>query len=227
MAAYEIRRVDTATTVPLTGETDDTVWQHAHVARLDQYPWGDEPGPSTTARVLYDPDALYLQFHAEDDEITADVTELNGPTFADSSVEFFATPAPATDEEPGSYFNFEANCCGTFKLAWQEPNWRERDIGRALVSPDDAAVITVETSVSGPTKSAAPDDTSWWLAARIPLSTLRSLTDLPLRFDSETVWRGNFYRSGVPDEQKGTWNRIELQTPEYHSPEFFGRIEFE
>ncbi|SFL44180.1 Carbohydrate-binding family 9 [Halogranum rubrum] len=227
MTAYEVRRVDAETTVPLTGDVDETVWQHARVARLDQYPWGDEPGPSTTARVLYDTEALYLQFHADDTEITADVTELNGPTFADSSVEFFATPAPATNEDPGNYFNFEANCCGTFKLAWQEPNWREREIGRSLVSPAAAASVTVETSVPGPTKSASPDDVSWWLAARIPWSTLRSLTDLSLRPDSETVWRGNFYRSGVPDEAKGTWNRIGLPTPVYHSPRFFGRIDFE
>ncbi|RDZ39715.1 hypothetical protein C5B86_18280 [Haloferax sp. Atlit-19N] len=227
MRTYEVSRIDADRAVPLTGAVDGTVWERANVARLDEYAWGDEPGPETTVRALFDAEALYLQFHVEDDEITADVTELNGPTFEDSSVELFATPAPPDDGSPGRYFNFEANCCGTFKLAWQEPNWRERDIGRDLVSPTDAAAVEVETSVPGPTKTASPDDDAWWLAARLPRSTLQSLTGLPLELDSETVWRGNFYRSGLPDAQKGTWNRIELPEPTYHSPAYFGRIEFE
>lgn len=226
MRTYTVRRAGSADDVPLTGDADDTVWRRAEAAELDQFPWGDDPGPSTTARALYDAEALYLQFHAEDEEITADVTDLNGPTFEDSSVEFFASPERRPDGSPTPYFNFEANCCGTFKLAWQEPNWRERGIGRTLVSPEDAAAVDVETSVPGPTKSADPGDESWWLAARIPLSTLRSLTGLALTLDSETVWRGNFYRSGVSDEAKGTWNRIGLPDPAYHSPEFFGRLEF-
>jgi hypothetical protein len=224
MRTYEVRRVDAEADVPLTGDVDTTVWSRANVARLDQYPWGAELGPSTTARALHDGDALYLQFHAEDDAISAEVTELNGPTFEDSSVEFFASPHAAPR---GEYFNFEANCCGTFKLAWQEPNWRERGIGRDLVPRELAAEIDVATSISGRTRSPEPDDDHWWLASRIPRKTLRSLTGHPVRFDEDSAWRGNFYRSGVRDAAKGTWNRIDLSEPTYHSPEFFGRIEFE
>lgn len=226
MRTYEMRRVDAETDVPLTGEKADTVWNRANVARLDRFQWG-EGGPATTARMLYDPDALYLQFHAEDDDVTAEVTALNGPTFEDSSVEFFASPDPDPDGGPSRYFNFEANCCGTFKLAWQEPNWEERGVGRDLISSADADAIDVVTSVPGSTKSADAGDESWWLAARIPRQVLESLTGLSLGFGSETVWRGNFYRSGLPDAEKGTWNRIDLPDPAYHSPEFFGRIEFE
>jgi len=49
--------------------------------------------------------------------------------YADSSVEFFADPTDGDE----MYFNFEANCCGQFKLAWQAIGWRERGIGRTLM----------------------------------------------------------------------------------------------
>ncbi|MFB9808692.1 carbohydrate-binding family 9-like protein [Haladaptatus pallidirubidus] len=141
---------------------------------VDQFNWHrDGPKPSLTARILYDDETLYLHFHVEDHRISSQVTELNGPTYLDSSVELFADPNPNEDSR---YFNFEANCCGYFKLAWQEEDWQERDIGRDLVSMRVAEQIRVETSVEGSTREPRDDDTGWWLAAAIPFSVLRSLT---------------------------------------------------
>ncbi|ESP86987.1 hypothetical protein K933_15747 [Candidatus Halobonum tyrrellensis G22] len=221
VATYEVRHAEGP--IPLSGDAADDAWLRANAAHLDQFSWG-ESGPDTAVRALHDGEALYLQFLADDDRIHADVTELNGPTFEDSSVEFFATPGPAGGTR---YLNFEANCCGTFKLGWQEPRWRERGVGRDLVPPGLADEITVETSEPGPTRDPRPDDDGWWLAARIPESTLRSLTGREVTVGSGAVWRGNFYRSGVPDERKATWSPLPLSTPEYHSPEFFGWVEFE
>lgn len=222
MRSYEIRRTEEPT--PLSGDVEGTVWETAEIARIDSFTWSDGgPRPETTVRALHDDDALFLQFQVEDDDISAEVTELNGPTFRDSSVEFFANPTPELDP---MYVNFEANCCGTFKLAWQEYDWRERDVGRETISTSLAREIDVETSVDGPTRTPTPEDESWWLATRIPVETLQSLTGRDVSVESESVWRGNFYRSGVPDEQKATWNPLETAEPMYHSPECFGRIEF-
>jgi len=223
MKEYAIRRADGP--VPLTAEHAGTPWERADEFAIDEFSWHESgPKPLTTGKALYDDDALYLSFDVEDEAISAEVTELNGPTYQDSSVEFFARPAP--ESEP-KYFNFEANCCGTFKLAWQEPNWEERGIGRDLISPELAERITVRTSVPGPTRSPSPDDESWWLAAAIPFDVLAEFTGLPLSPSTGTEWRGNYYRSGVAsDSQKATWNPIEKPEPIYHSPECFGRLRF-
>ncbi|WP_126664917.1 carbohydrate-binding family 9-like protein [Haloterrigena salifodinae] len=223
MREYTVNR--TTVDVPLAGTVSGTPWADAVAFRIDEFSWHDGgPKPLTTGRALYDDRAIYLQYHAEDTDIAASVTELNGPTYRDSSVEFFADPTPDDDSR---YFNFEPNCCGQFKLAWQERDWEARGIGRDLVSSDVAATVDVETSVPGPTKDPHPDDEEWWLAAALPFDALEALTGVTLAPTSGTEWRGNFYRSGVPTAQKATWNPIEKPEPDYHSPEYFGRIRFE
>jgi hypothetical protein len=211
--------------VPLVGDVAGTPWEQANELCVDRFNWHDGgPKPETTARLLYDDEALSLQFQVEDYDISSTVTELNGPTYADSSVELFADPNPDADSH---YFNFEANCCGYFKLAWQEKDWEERGIGRDLVPADLADAIRVETSIDADTREPQPDDDGWWLAATIPFETLASFTGVDIAPESGTTWRANVYRSGVESpSQKSTWNPMPTPEPDYHSPEFFGRLRF-
>lgn len=114
MKTYTIGRV--TDNVPLTGAVAGTPWSDVPSFALEEFTWhggGAEPKPKTTGRVRYDDHALFLQFHVEDTDITASVTELNGPTFGDRSVGFFADPNPNEDDR---YVNFEPNCCSQFKL---------------------------------------------------------------------------------------------------------------
>ncbi|WP_121741495.1 carbohydrate-binding family 9-like protein [Natronorubrum halophilum] len=224
MKQYTIARA--RSTVPLGDAVDGTPWEEATVFRIDEFSWHEGgPKPLTTGRVCYDDEAIYLQFSVEDREITASVTALNGPTFEDSSVEFFADPTP---DEDSRYFNFEPNCCGQFKVAWQEAGWQERGIDRDLISPELADRISIRTSVPGPTTDGESDADGWWLAAAIPFDVLSELTGREIAPTAGTEWRGNFYRSGVAtDSQKATWNPIEKPAPDYHSPEYFGRLRFE
>lgn len=221
MKSYDFEYVSGS--VPLDDEAVTDPWTRANEFDIAEFSWYEGgPKPATRGRGLYDDDALYLRFEVEDHDITAEVTELNGPTFRDSSVEFFAAPNPG-----GNYFNFEVNCCGQFKLAWQEPGWMEREIGRDLISAELADRISVRTSVPGPTKRASPDDEAWWVTAAIPFDVLHELTGRAVKPTEGTNWRGNFYRSGVAtDSQKATWNPIGKPDPDYHSPEYFGRLRF-
>lgn len=221
MKEYAIRRAQRS--VPLDESVEGAPWAEADTFDVAEFSWYEGgPKPATRGRMLYDDSTLYLRFDVEDAHITAEVTDLNGPTYRDSSVEFFADPDPNS-----KYFNFEANCCGQFKLAWQEPGWAERGIGRDLIAPELADRIVVETSVPGPTKRADPTDEGWWLAAAIPFDVLAEFTGLDVEPSTGTEWRGNFYRSGVEsDSQKATWNPIPKPEPDYHSPECFGRLRF-
>jgi hypothetical protein len=221
MRTYDVARVED---VSLTGDTDGA-WAAADAADLDQFAWTDGEGPATTARALTDGDAVYVQFQVADDEISAENRDLNGTVYKDSCVEFFAAPTPARDL---TYFNFEANCVGDVHLGWVDPDWNNGrgPGGRDLVGEDLAADIEVATSVPGPTRAPAPDDESWWLAARLPVETLRAFTGRDVSVAAGTEWRANFYREGVPDHLLGTWNRVEHDEPEYHLPEQFGRLRF-
>lgn len=224
MRTYTIRK--TGEDVPLDGSGEGP-WERADRLYVDRFNWHDDgPKPATTAWLLYDDDALYAQFDVEDHNISSAVTELNGPTFRDSSVELFADLDPDADGDT-RYFNFEANCCGFFKLAWQREGWQERGLGRDLISPELAEEIRVETSVDGPTRGPRESDRGWWLAAAIPFSVFGEFTGVDVDPKEETTWRANVYRSGVEDDSmKATWNPMPTPEPDYHSPGFFGRFLF-
>lgn len=223
MKTYTVTRAETA--VPLAGDLEGP-WTNAEAALIDEFNWYESgPKPETTVRGLYDERALYLQYRVEDHEIVSRTTELNGPTYEDSCVEFFATPLPGRNAH---YLNFEANPCGVFKMGWMEPGWSVRGIGRDLVSPALAETVTVETSESGPTRRPTDDDESWWLTTSIPFETLSEFTGLPLAPSSGDRWRANFHRTGVASvSQEASWNPIGTQEKQFHSPGHFGWLVFE
>ncbi|WP_436926669.1 carbohydrate-binding family 9-like protein [Halosimplex amylolyticum] len=223
MKTYTIARADAD--VPLTGDVEGP-WTAADVASIDEFNWYESgPRPETTVRGLYDDTSLSLQFLVEDDEIASRTTELNGPTYEDSCVEFFATPDPGSNAR---YLNFEANPCGVFKMAWMEPGWSVRGIGRDLVSPELAEAITVATSEPGPTREPSADDESWWLAVRFPFEALSAFTGLDLAPGSGDRWRANFHRTGVASRsQEASWNPIGTAEKQFHSPGHFGWVDFE
>ena len=205
--------------VPLDGRIDGTPWADADVAAVDEFPWydGGEKQPAW-ARACYDEAALYLQYQVEDAHSYAEATELNGPVWEDSAVEFFARP----DLDDSRHFNFEANCVGTFLLGWGPG----RD--RTFVDADLADPFRVETSIAGPTKAESPDDDSWWLTARLPFEALSAFVDVEIRPTAGTEWRGNFHRcGGRTDPQLAAWNPYQTAEPNYHDPEYFGRLVFD
>ena len=214
-----------AVDIPLTGQVDATPWQRAEPLAIDQFVWFERGQKQATAlRVLYDDDALFLQFLCEDSHIFSETTELNGPVCRDSCVEFFATIDPAKGPD---YFNFEVNACGTIHLGWG-PAGSGGGVSRSLVSAELAAAITVVSSVAGPTKQESPSDANWWLAARIPFATLSAFTGQPVRVGPGTLWRCNAFRcGGKTDDQFAAWAWIDWPHPSFHRPQFFGELRFE
>ena len=212
-----------ASAVPLGGQIEQTPWAEATPLAIDQYPWYDCGAKHpTTVRLLYDEQFLYAQFHCADTHISAVTTKLNGPVSVDSCVEFFATIEP--DRRP-HYFNLEINCCGTVLLGFNDS--RQNRLRNAA---EATRRIGVATSLPGPTKRESPDDDGWWLAAALPFDVLSELAGVPVQPRSATAWRANFYRcGGQSDPQHACWSPIDAaahSTPDFHRPEYFGRLRF-
>ena len=219
MRTYRIKR---ATRTPaLSGEVKGTAWQSAEALAVDNWPWyvGGDKQP-TEIRVLYDDRAIYVQFQCVDRHIYSRTTELNGPVYKDSCAEFFA----GTDPDAGpEYFNFEANCCGVFHLGFGSGRHDRR-----LITPELASRVEVASSERGPIRDEKPDDSHWWVAARLPLDVLSEFTGRTVAPKPGDQWRANFYRiGGRLDGQYACWSLIELPTPDYHRPEFFGQVVIE
>jgi hypothetical protein len=214
---YRIERAEEP--VPLTGEVDGTPWAGANAASLDTFRWIEASrDPPATVRVLYDDSAVYCQYQVPDDRIEAAATELNGRVWEDSAIEWFLDPHPETPE----YCNLEANCVGTFLMSWRRADAVEREI-----QPETASQVTIETSVSGPTRTPSPEDESWWLAAAIPYDVLETISGTTIAPSSGDRWQGNFHRINSENAADvGVWNPIETPHRDLHSPEFFGELIF-
>ena len=217
MKTYTISYADDP--MPLDGRIDGAPWADADMAAIDEFPWY-ERGEKQSARVraLYDDDAVYLQYQVEDAYSYAEATELNGPVWEDSAIEFFARP----DLDDPNHFNFEANCVSTFLIGW---GYRRE---RVFIEPGLAEPFQVETSIGGPTKEESPDDDAWWLAARLPFDAISEFIGLDVRPSPGTEWRGNFHRcGGKTDPQAACWNPYGTPERDYHNPDYFGRLIFD
>ena len=218
MRRYTVRRVVGA--IPLTGRVSGTAWEHACVLRIDRYPWYERGRrQSTTVRLLCSGATLFVQFRCRDRHSSARETKLNGDVYLDSCVELFAMPRPAAGD---AYFNLEINCCGCMHLGWGagRPD-------RRLATPEIARRIPIATSVPAPTKDESHDDRTWWVAVALPFAALSDFAGMPIRPRPGAAWGANLYRcGGQTDPQYACWNPIDWPRPDYHRPEFFGRLRF-
>ncbi len=216
--SYEIVR---ATEMPeLCGCAGCGPWSTANALEISNFPWyqsGDKQ--ATTVRMLYDDNALYVQFLCEDKHIDAKSRELNGMVCQDSCVEFFAMTNPSIN---GDYFNLEINCCGRVHLGLGEGRPDRTLAPQAIVD-----CLQIVTSVESATKDASADDDGWWVAAAIPFDVLSDYTGHPVAPGAGSQWRANCFRcGGQVDDQYGVWSPVQWDHPDYHRPEFFSLLRF-
>ncbi|NIA06337.1 MAG: hypothetical protein GWP14_01665 [Actinobacteria bacterium] len=222
MRRYMVKRVSTE--VSLSHKVLGAAWSDADELSIDSYPWFKSGRKEcTTARLLYDQKAVYVQFLCKDKHIYADHTEINSSVCEDSCVEFFAQPIPQVDQR---YFNLEINCCGTFLLGWGRSI---QEIAGSYVDPAlSTAHLKIAASVAGPPKQESPDDNGWSVAVQMSFELISRLSGRQIRPTSGSVWRANFYRcGGRTNRQYACWNRVGTPSPDYHRPEFFGELLFE
>lgn len=217
MKIYYVRR---ASAPYEEGDPEGRFWSRAEVAKVDEFPWY-ESGERwrAEARLLYDDEHLYFRMDSWDRHIVGLHTEPNQPVYLDSCAELFIKPGTAPEL---GYFNFEINCVGTMLLAFGTGR-----AGRVFVTPELARQVHIWHSIPGPVKYETAEDRFWAVEAVIPFAVMRAYTELlPPMPGSE--WRGNFQRcaDGSSNPQWSCWNRIETERPDFHRPEFFGRLVF-
>ena len=194
-------------------------WQGAQVFHINHFPWETEfDRQNTTLRALYDPKALYLQYHCQDRHIVSKHVGTNSHVFMDSCVEFFASIEPHLSPD---YFNLEMNACGHLLMGFGHKGG-----SRQHISEDLAGKIRIVSSVPGPKRNPSPDDSEWWLCAQVPWSVISELAGRQVRPTSGTVWHANAYRCGG-DSDFAAWYPIDHPVPSFHRPEHFRKVTFE
>lgn len=219
--AFRIKKIDD--NFKLTADPTEGAWPLAGSLEIENFSWlkpEDPLPPETAVRLLYSNDRIYVLFHAKEKWLQARETRFNHNVCFDSCVEFFVAP-----NEKG-YFNFEFNCVGTL-LVWFGPSRKER-VALTMEDVRDVEIVTslpkgiaIDEAIPGP-----PD--GYTVAVSIPFEIFEKYSGVT-RPVSGTVWRANFYKCSdrTPQPAWGTWAPVDLPKPDFHRPEFFGRIIFE
>ncbi|MEJ1238577.1 carbohydrate-binding family 9-like protein [Chryseolinea sp. T2] len=207
--------------VVIDGNWNKRPWKDIPSVKVENR-MGDEPRftPVTEAKACYDSANIYVIFRVEDKFVKSTVTEYNGNVSGDSCVEFFFSPDTT---HPDHYFNLEINAGGTPLIFFITKPWTE-----VLRLPDDA-IRQIEIAHSLP-KVVDPEiqkPVTWTIEYRIPIRMLRQFANVTLP-KAGVVWPANFYKTGskTSNPHYYTWSPVSNPVPNFHLPEYFGRIAF-
>lgn len=184
--------------------------QYAAKAPVATVNWPEYPErPEVEALIARSSHSLFLKFDVTEQSVRGTYTDDGSPVYQDSCVEFFVR-----HPDDRRYLNFEFNCLGTCDAARRQ----SRELA-APFAPTEYQRIRRHASL-GRTPVAIDDKaTSWRLLIEIPFE-LMDLDGQAL----PSALRVNFYKCGDLTKRPHflSWNPIELPTPNFHCPEYFG-----
>lgn len=213
---YEVRRVTTAPAID--GKLDEAAWAAASQPVTLQFLWESQTGAkqTTRARVLWDANALYIGYEADDADITAQFLKRDDPTYRDDAVEIFINPNPAQEVV---YYGFEWNARG---VMYDYLNYNSRTLFKRY----DATGVQVTTTLRGTLNDSTDKDQGWTLEAAIPWANFEELSRRPPV--AGAIWKANFNRwDGVePNRRMSIWSDPQQPTAWPHVPSRFGELVF-
>ncbi|MCH2115670.1 MAG: carbohydrate-binding family 9-like protein [Pirellulales bacterium] len=219
LLTYRVRR---GTPGAIDADWDKGPWKQAPSLEIRQY-MGERPEhrPGAQAKVLYDDENIYVTFRVEDRYVRAVAQENQDSVCADSCVEFFFTPG--IDPNLG-YFNLETNCGGTALFHYGKNPGSER----TLISNADIGRIEIAHSLPKVVEPEIIEPTTWTLQYRLPFKVLERYCPI-VRPAAGVVWRANFYKCADQTSHPHwlTWSHVDNPQPNFHLPQFFGKIVFD
>ncbi len=219
-SVYRVQRLKKP--IVIDGNWNKAVWQKISPVDLTHFMGPIPPfRPTAQAKMMYDDDYVYVIFQVHDKYVRSIVEKQNGPVSTDACVEFFFSPDTALRAK---YFNLEINAGGTPLMAYHLHKQREYP----LFTPEDFSTITIAHSLPSKVDPQITEPITWTLEYRLPLALLEKYGSV-VRPKKGITWRGNFYKiaSKSTNPHWITWAKIDLPTPTFHSPQFFGTLLFQ
>lgn len=181
---------------------------------IDIAPWPAYPDkPSVFFKIGHNGSHLFVKYDVKETEVLARYKKINDPVYKDSCVEFFIS-----FDNDKDYYNIEFNRLGTClgRFGAQRNN-------RVEISAEILKTIRYERMLR-PTNT-ADLAINWTLTVAVPIQVFcfHSLGSLP-----DKSSRMNFFKCGDDLSQPHylAWNNIISPEPDFHLPEFFGKVEF-
>lgn len=198
-----------------TESPQEAGWDDISFAEIGEYPWSGAYRPKATAALVCCDDRFVLRMKALEkrDHLRMEEEGLSGFVHEDSCMEFFFSPFPGAE----NYINFEINPRGAAHIAVGKDRHNRKRVESLL----DAKEFSVK-----PFLQDRGADCEWGFTAEISFRLIARMLEIGTYAPPE-VLSGNFYICGdkTPVPHYGVWNFVDLPAPDYHRPEFFGRIE--
>lgn len=192
-------------------------WSSISFAEIGVYPWSGAYRPKAAAALVCCHDRFILRMKALErrEYLRMEEQGLSGFVHEDSCMEFFFCPFPGAED----YINFEINPQGAAHIAVG----KDRHNRKRVENLPDADAFSVK-----PFRQDRGADCEWGFTAEITFRLIACMLNIDTYAPPE-VLSGNFYICGdkTPVPHYGVWNFVDLPAPDYHRPEFFGRIEIE
>jgi hypothetical protein len=211
---YRIARLEKDFSLP--GEPE--FWFTVPALKISHYLWLDNGyRPPVEVRLCWSRRSLYVRFDVFEARVRVRFSQFQDPVYRDSCVEMFIDPFP---EKALGYINVETNAAGAALVAAGPDRNRRTPIAQA-----DLKGFEVVSSVKGPV-SGFHGAESWALAYRLPLALFEK--HYGCRILPGQVSRANFYKCGDETETPhfGAWSPVMTSRPDFHRPEYFGRLVF-
>ncbi len=183
-----------------------TVQWHA----IDQSPWLTEYPyePQAKFQIAYTTTHIVLHYDIQEEYVKAQYIRPNENVWEDSCVEFFLSL-----DGKENYYNFEFNVLGTGLIGYG-PAVKSL---RSRLSADEIEQVDVLTQIRkiGGKKQ-------WSAILFIPVALFGGVS-----LEGNT-FHGNFYKcgDGLPKPHFIAWSNIDLPSPSFHQPSFFGELKF-
>ena len=187
-----------------------TDWADVPRADIDQYAWSDAYMPTAYAQLIkIEGYGFALRMVCREHNPRAVYTEYNQPVYTDSCLEFFAAWSNTSDK----YLNMEMNARGTLLSCVGKDRYERTPTLDACGELPEVQGFVMEDE--------------WGVIARIPFSVIKGVYGIDAdKFASGYTFMGNFYKCGdrtdVP--HYGSWSRVGTEKPDFHRPEYFGRL---
>jgi hypothetical protein len=211
---YEVRRA--ASPIIIDGKPDERAWAAAGKIELI-FPWDSQKGAKqkTTARLLWNDANLYVSYECEDSDITAKVTERDGPTYLDDVVELFVNPKPSQEH---TYIGLEMNVRAVLYDYLDSA-------GRYVFRRFNLQGVKLATWIDGTLNESGDRDRGWSLEVAIPWANFEELSKRP---EPGTVWKANLNRwdGTAPARRLSMWSDPLVARPNPHVPSRFGELVF-
>ncbi len=208
----------TATPPTIDGRLDAAEWQGAEVTpafvRFDN---GVEVPLACTARLLWDSDALYVGFDADDEDLIATFTGRDDPLYTEDVFEVFLDP----DGDGKFYTELEVSPRGVLFDALFPSHRKDLERSKRFTLDGFKAAVTLRGSLDTP-----GGDAGWSGELRIPFASVSHAPRRPPQ--PGDTWRINLYRIDMHGKDDGHWTAwTTTQSSDFHTLNRFGTVVFE